>query len=161
YYTSVSFLDRNVGVVLDKLRHLGLEENTFVVYIADHGYSLGQHGRFEKHCCYNPALRVPLIMRFPGRIQRGVVQDFTESIDVAPTILDLLGAEALPIMHGRSLRPYLEGRRPTAPRDHIFSQYLENEEACVRTDRYKFILCSGKRKREDGYETDNPTPGQY
>jgi choline-sulfatase len=129
--------------------------------MADHGYSLGQHGRFEKHCCYDPALRVPLVMRFPGRIKRGVVHDFTESIDVAPTILDLLGAEALPIMHGHSLRAYLEGSRPGAPRDHIFSQYLENEEACVRTERYKFILCSGQRKRTDGYETDNPTPGLY
>jgi choline-sulfatase len=161
YYTSVSFLDRNVGMVLDKLRQLKLEEDTLVVYMADHGYSLGQHGRFEKHCCYNPALRVPLIMRFPGRIKRGVTHDFTESIDVAPTILDLLGAEPLPLAHGRSLRPYLEGRRPPAPRDHIFSQYLENEEACIKTDRYKFILCSGRRKRTDGYETDNPTPGRY
>jgi arylsulfatase A-like enzyme len=161
YYTSVSFLDRNVGIVLDKLRRLRLEQDTLVVYMADHGYSLGQHSRFEKHCCYNPALRVPLILRFPGRIQRGVIHDFTESIDVAPTILDLLGAEPLPVAHGRSLRPYLESGRHSAPRDHIFSQYLENEEACVRTDRYKFILCTGRRKRTDGYETDNPTPGRY
>jgi arylsulfatase A-like enzyme len=147
--------------VLDKLRKLQLEQDTLVVYIADHGYSLGQHGRFEKHCCYDPALRVPLIMRFPGRIKRGVVHDFTESIDVAPTILDMLGAEPLPLMHGHSLRPYLVGGRPATPRDHIFSEYLENEEACVRTGRYKFIQCSGKRKRTDGYETDNPTPGRY
>src|SRR6185369_8545416 len=97
YYTSVSFLDRNIGIVLDKLRELQLEQDTLVVYIADHGYSLGQHGRFEKHCCYNPALRVPLIMRFPGRIKRGVVHDFTESIDVAPTVRDLLAAEPLAV----------------------------------------------------------------
>src|SRR5262249_32929896 len=141
YYTSVSFLDRNAGVVLAKLRSLGLEENTLVIYMADHGYSLGHHGRFEKHCCYNPALRVPLIMRLPGRVRRGVVTDFTESIDVAPTILDLLGVPPLPVMHGRSLRPYLEAGRHGAPRDHIFSQYLENEEACIRTARYKYILC--------------------
>src|SRR5437868_5902839 len=89
--------------------------------------------------------RAALAIRFPGRIKRGVVHDFTESVDVSPTILDLLGAEPLPVVHGRSLRPYLERDRSTAPRDHIFSQYLENEEACVRTDRYKFILCSGKR----------------
>lgn len=161
YYTSVNFLDRNVGLVLNQLRKLDLENDTMVVYMADHGYSLGQHGRFEKHCCYDPALRVPLIMRFPGRIRAGVVQDFTESIDVAPTILDLMGIDPLPIQHGSSLRPYLEGRKPAAVRDHIFSQYLENEEACVRTSRYKFIYCSGKRARTDGYKTDNPTPGRY
>jgi arylsulfatase A len=105
-------------------------------------------------------LRVPLIMRLPGRIKQRVVRELTESIDVAPTILDLLATEPLPVMHGRSLRPYLEGKLAT-PRDHIFSQYLENEEACVRTARCKFILCSGKRKRTDGYATDNPTPGPY
>ncbi|MDQ6700686.1 MAG: sulfatase-like hydrolase/transferase, partial [Acidobacteriota bacterium] len=145
----------------DRLRRLNLENDTMVVYMADHGYSLGQHGRFEKHCCYDPALRVPLIMRFPGRIKTGVVHDFTESIDVAPTILDMMGIDPLPIQHGRSLRPYLEDRKPSAVRDYIFSQYLENEEACVRTSRYKFIHCSGKRARTDGYKTDNPTPGRY
>src|SRR5260370_26356566 len=141
YYTSVSFLDRNVGIVLAKLRELQLEQDTLLVYMADHGYSLGQHGRFEKHFCYDPALRVPLLMPLPRRIKRGAVHDFTESVDVAPTILDLVGAEPLPGMHGHSLRPYLEGSKPAAPRDHIFSQYLENEDACVRTERHKCILC--------------------
>jgi choline-sulfatase len=67
----------------------------------------------------------------------------------------------LPIQHGQSLRPYLEGARVAAPRTHIFSEYLENEECFVRTADWKFIFCSGKRKRTDGYETDNPTPGRY
>jgi choline-sulfatase len=49
----------------------------------------------------------------------------------------------------------------SAPRDHIFSEYLENEEAFIRTARYKLIFCSGKRHRQEGYETDNPTPGRY
>jgi choline-sulfatase len=161
YYTSVAFLDRNIGIVLDQLRNLGLERDTLVVYMPDHGYSLGQHGRFEKHCPYDPALRVPLIIRFPGRVKKGLVRDFTESVDITPTILDMLGVEGLPLMHGRSLRPYLEGKRPAARRDHIFSQYLENEEVFVRSSRYKYAFCSGKRKRTDGYETENPTPGHY
>jgi arylsulfatase A-like enzyme len=160
YYTSVNFLDRNIGTVLDKLRQLNLENDTLVVYMADHGYSLGQHGRFEKHCMYEPALQVPLIIRMPGRASRRVVNDFTESVDVAPTIFDLLGADRFAVHHGRSLRPYLEGRRPERPRTSIFSEYLENEEACVRTDRWKYAHGSGRRKRTDGYETDNPTPGR-
>jgi choline-sulfatase len=161
YYTSVAFLDRNIGVVLDELRRLNLENDTYVVYMPDHGYSLGQHGRFEKHCGYDPALRVPLIMRWPGRIRRGVVRDYTESIDVTATILDMLGVDPLPIQHGTTLRPYLEGGRPKAPRTHIISQYLENEEVFVRTADRKFVFCSGKRARLDGYEVDNPTPGRY
>lgn len=161
YYTSVGFLDRNLGVVLDKLRELNLDRNTLVVYMADHGYDLGQHGRFEKHCGYEPALRVPLIMRHPAKIRRGIVTDLTEHVDVPATILDLLGVDPLPVTHGQSLRPYLEGRRMRSPRDHVFSEYLENEEAFIRSKRYKFIFCSGKRERKDGYKTDNPTPGRY
>jgi choline-sulfatase len=161
YYTSTSFLDRNIGRVLDKLRGLNLERDTLVVYMADHGYSLGEHGRFEKHCGYEPALRVPLIVRWPGRVRTGVVNDLTEHVDVPETILDLLGADPLPVQHGRSLRPYLEGSKPPQPRDHVISEYLENEEGFVRTGRYKLIYCSGKRARGDGYITENPTPGRY
>ncbi|MBI4910006.1 MAG: sulfatase-like hydrolase/transferase [Acidobacteria bacterium] len=160
YYTSAAYLDRNLGRVLDKLKQLGLDDNTLVVYTADHGYSLGQHGRFEKHCGYDPALRVPLVMRMPGRVRKGVIRDFTEHIDLAPTVLDLLAAGPLPLQHGRSLRPYTEAKRIEG-RDHIFSEYLENEEAFVRTKKWKFIFCSGKRARGDGYDIDNPTPGRY
>lgn len=161
YYTSVAFLDRSVGRVLDALRRLKLEEDTYVIYMADHGYDLGQHGRFEKHCGYNPALRTPLMMRWPGHIRRGVVTDLTEHVDVTATIIDMMGLDALPVTHGRSLRPYLEGRRMDGARDHIFSEYLENEEAYIRSDQYKYVFCSGTRAREDGYRTDRPTPGRY
>lgn len=161
YYTSVRYLDHNMGVVLAELRRLNLDRDTLVVYMADHGYCLGQHGRFEKHCCYEPAIVAPLIMRWPGRIQPRVVHDFTESVDVPPTILEMLGAEPFRVQHGQSLRPYLEGGSVAAPRQSIFSEYLENEEACVRTARWKFIQCSGKRARRDGYITFNPLPGRY
>jgi choline-sulfatase len=161
YYTSVSFLDRNIGRVLDALRRLKLEEDTFVIYMADHGYDLGQHGRFEKHCGYEPALRIPLIMRYPGTVRHGVISDLTEHVDVTATIVDLMNLEPLPVQHGTSLRPYLEGRKMDKPRDHIFSEYLENEEAYIKTKEWKFIFCSGKRTRQDGYLTDRPTPGRY
>ncbi|MEJ7608516.1 MAG: sulfatase-like hydrolase/transferase, partial [Bryobacteraceae bacterium] len=161
YYNSARYLDKNVGKVLDALQRLKLDDNTCVVYMADHGYSLGQHGRFEKHCGYDPAMRVPLIMRWPGHIRKGVTPELTESVDVPHTILDLLGAPELPVQHGSSLRPYLEGKVPGSVRDHIFCQYAENEEAFVRTTSHKFIYCSGRRTRTDGYLTDNPAPGGY
>jgi len=160
YFTSVDFLDRNIGRVLRKLSELNLDNNTFVVYTADHGYDLGQHGRFEKHCGYDPALRVPLMFRYPGRIRKGVITDMTEHVDLTATIVDVMNLQPLPTMHGRTLKPYLEGRSIT-PRDHIFSEYLDNEEAYIRTNRWKFIYCTGKRARTDGYITDNPTPGRY
>ena len=162
YYTSVSHGDRNIGEVLKALSDLKLDQDTYVVYMADHGYCLGQHGRFEKHCGYDPALRVPLIMRLPGKFKAGtVVRDFTESVDVPSTILDVLGIDRFAVEHGRSLRPYLTGGKVKPPREYVFSEYLENEEAFVRTSRWKYIQCSGRRKRTDGYETDKPTPGRY
>ncbi len=162
YYTSARFLDRNVGRVLTKLRELRLDENTVVVYMADHGYSLGHHGRFEKHCGYDPALHVPHIARWPGHIRAGHrIGELTEHIDVTPTICDLLSLDPLPGMHGHSLRPYLDGKRPSQVRQHVISQYLENEEAFIRTKRWKYIYCTGKRSRTDGYLTAKPTPGRY
>ena len=160
YYTSVAYLDQNVGSVLRKLRELNLEDNTVVVYTADHGYDLGQHGRFEKHCGYEPALRVPLLIRYPKRVEPGVVTDMTEHVDLTATIRNLMDLEPLPVEHGRSLLPYLEARK-MEKRGHIFSEYLENEEAYIRTERWKFIYCSGKRARRDGYVLVDPTPGRY
>lgn len=161
YYTSVAFLDRNIGAVLKALHDLNLENDTLVIYMADHGYSLGQHGRFEKHVCYDPALRVPLAMRWPGHIRGGrTIEEFTESIDVPPTVLELLGVEPFVENHGRSLTSYLKTGTDPAPRQSIFSEYLENEEACIRTDSFKFIQCSGRRLRTDGYLTGKPLPGR-
>jgi choline-sulfatase len=117
YYTSVAFLDRNIGRVLEALRRLNLEDNTYVIYMADHGYPLGQHGRFEKHCGFDPALRIPLIMRFPGRIRRDVVADLIEHVDVSATICDMMDLDPLAVMHGHTLFPYLEGRRMDNRRD--------------------------------------------
>lgn len=145
YYTSVRYLDRNIGVVLRKLEQLGMDGDTLLVYASDHGYFLGQHGRFEKHNGFEAALRVPLLMRWPGRIKPMVIQDYTEHVDLSATIPDLLGTEPLPIQHGNSLRPYLEGVPNPHARDHIFSEYLETEQAYLRTERYKYIYCSGKR----------------
>lgn len=160
YYTSVRYLDRNVGRALALLDKHGLAENTLVVYCADHGYCLGQHGRFEKHCGYDPALHVPLMLRHPKSIRAGRVDRFTEHIDLPHTLTDMLGLDPFAVKHGDSLRPYLQAGKP-ASRTHVFSQYLENEEAFIRTERWKFIIGSGRRKRTDGYETDNPTPGRY
>jgi arylsulfatase A-like enzyme len=89
-----------------------------------------------------------------------VIEEFTESIDVPPTILQLLEAEPFSVNHGQSLSSYLKTGRNFSPRQSIFSEYLENEEACIRTERWKLIHCSGKRLRLDGYMTDDPLPGR-
>ncbi|MEW6306285.1 MAG: sulfatase/phosphatase domain-containing protein, partial [Verrucomicrobiota bacterium] len=151
--------DKNVGLVLDALKQAGRDQDTLVIYTGDHGYMLGQHGRFEKHCGYDPAIRAPLVMRFPARIKPGATKALVEFIDILPTVLDVAGVPVPAQVQGKSLSPLLDGKA-TRHRDAVIIEYSENEEAYIRTDRYKFIYCTGERPREDGYATQNPLPGK-
>jgi choline-sulfatase len=162
YYTSLSFMDHQVGRVLDALDAAGLADDTVVVYLGDNGYMLGEHGRFEKHCFYEPAVRVPLIVRWPGRLPRNRrVDEKVELVDLLPTVLDLLGVERPSNLHGQSLVPLLNGTPGARGREVIFSEYFENEEAMIRNDQFKLIVGTGRRNRLDGYETGQPLPGPY
>lgn len=95
YYSSVEYRDKNAGLVLDELRRLGLEKSTLVVYVGDHGYLLGHHGRFEKHSIWEPAVRAPLIVRRgAGKGQGKTTDALVKFIDLAPTILEKLKSTA-------------------------------------------------------------------
>ncbi len=160
YYTSTEYMDRNVGLVLEALRRSGHDRDTLVIYNGDHGYLLGQHGRFEKHCCYEPAVRAPLLMRLPARIEaKRSTAALVELIDIVPTVLQACGVAVPAGVQGRSLLPLLEGK-PQRHRDHVIAEYSENEEAMIRTERWKLIYCTGKRERKDGYATGRPLPGR-
>jgi choline-sulfatase len=165
YATSVEFLDSNIGKVLDALARSGAASNTIVVIIGDHGYLLGHHGRFEKHCMYEEAIRSPLLIRVPGEIRKGdhppvkTTEGLVEFVDLAPTFLDLCGIGIPKTLPGKSLKPILDGTT-TTHRDRVFVEYSENEEAAVRTARWKLTYCSGLRERDDGYKTANPKPGR-
>jgi choline-sulfatase len=160
YYTSVEFLDRNVGRVLSALEKSGRAEDTLVVYTGDHGYMLGQHGRFEKHCCYEPAVRSPLLVVHPGKVPAGrATEALVEFIDIVPTVLASCDVPIPKEVQGKSLVPLLRGKT-AKHRDQVFVEYAENEEAMIRTGRWKFIYCTGKRARKDGYETGRPLPGR-
>lgn len=158
YYTSVEFLDMNVGRVLDALDQSPHRENTLVIYLGDHGYMLGQHGRIEKHCSYEPAIRAPLIVAGPGIEGAGRGTDaLVEFVDIAPTILDACGIDIPATMQGKSLQGILDGTSD-AHRPHVVVEYSENEEACIRADRWKLVYITGNRDRDDGYITAKPIP---
>jgi arylsulfatase A-like enzyme len=162
YYTSISYVDAQVGRVLDQLDESGLAENTIVVYVGDNGYLRGNHGRFEKHCLYEQAVNIPLIIRWPKGLPAGkVVDDLVEGVDILPTVLELMGVEAPTNLQGKSLAALARARPGAKGREFVFSEYLENEEAMVRDARYKLIVGAGRRRRQDGYVNDNPTPGPY
>ncbi len=160
YYTSVEFLDRKVGELLAALERSGHAQDTLVLYTADHGYLLGQHGRFEKHCSYEEAIRPPLLMRCAGVIKPGAATSaLVEFVDVFPTVLDLCSVPVPKNVQGRSLVPLLRGETK-AHRDQVFIEYAPNEEAAVRDDRWKLIFERGKRRRTDGYDAGLPLLGR-
>src|SRR5262249_32020938 len=160
YYTSTEFMDKNIGLVLDALKVSGKEEKTLVVYTGDHGYMLGQHGRFEKHCCFEPAVRSALLVRWPGQVKpKQSTSALVEFVDIASTVLEACGVKVPAAVQGKSLLPLLRGKAKKH-RDTVFVEYSENEEAMARTERWKLVYCTGKRERKDGYATGKPLPGR-
>ncbi len=159
YFTSLSFMDHQIGRLIDALDRSGLSSQTLVVYVGDNGYMLGKHGRFEKHCFYEPAIRVPLIMRWPGHISGNRrISELVELVNVLPTLLNLMQLPVPPRRQGIDLTPLVLGDHQARGRDLVFGEYTENEEAMVRSHRYKLIVGSGRRLRQDGYQTRKPLP---
>lgn len=146
YFGLCTFVDRLIGEVLDALEACGHAEDTLVVYTADHGEMLGEHGLWWKCNFYEPSVRVPLILRLPGRIPAGGRRGQVCSlVDLVPTLLEYAGARADPAaLDGDSLRAVLE--RPEAPvarawKDEAFSEYHAHASAhpmcMLRRGRFK------------------------
>jgi choline-sulfatase len=159
YYTSVEYLDKNIGLVLQKLEDTGLAGETLVIYLGDHGYLLNHHKRFEKHMMWEEAVQAPLIIRAGNKsIENHRVDDMVEFIDVAPTIIDLLGVSPLQEAQGRSLRPFLKNGNEDF-RQVVFSEFLADNKAMVRTEKWKYIFTSGKHDLAQGYATGHEPSG--
>jgi arylsulfatase A-like enzyme len=158
YYTAVEYMDSNVGLLLRAIKDCGYEDNSILIFSSDHGYMLGQHGRFEKHSCYEEAIRVALLMRYPGLIKAGLRSSALISLlDVFPTLLELLNIELSSRVQGQSFAGLLTGRGDlNQHREHIFVEYSDNTEAAVRSDRFKLVYCAGGRERQDGYTLGAP-----
>jgi arylsulfatase A-like enzyme len=147
YLRCIASVDENIGRVLDYLDRSGLADNTLVVYTSDQGFYLGEHGWYDKRFMYEESLRIPLVMRYPGRIAAGTRnRDLVQNLDFAPTFLDLAGVDVPGDMQGASLRPVLRGATPEDWRQSIYYHYYEypavhavKRHYGVRTARYKLI----------------------
>ncbi len=117
-------VDHHIGRILDFLRESGQYEETLIVVTADHGDMLGDHHVWGKHVPFESAFHVPLIIRDPkNRESAGaVVNRFTESIDLAPTLSDWIGEDANIAFNGRSLLPFLRGEHPDDWRRYAFAE---------------------------------------
>jgi arylsulfatase A-like enzyme len=148
YAAEVTMTDRWLGVVLEALRANGLDRETIVVLVADHGYLLGEHGWTGKVAAIlQPTLtHVPLILVDPARRGAGQTSDwFAQTHDIAPTLLELTGVRQPRPMNGDSLAPLLVGRPPRSPRPMAYGGYANWHYA--RTDRWTFVSANTGRGR--------------
>ena len=147
YLACVQSVDDNVGRVLDWLDSNGLRDSTIVIYTSDQGFFLGDHGLYDKRFMYEPSLRMPLLVRWPGVIKPGSVQAaMAINADFAPTFLAAAGAAVPPDMQGRSLVALLKGERPTDWRTSMYYRYYHDPghhntaaHYGVRTETHKLI----------------------
>jgi iduronate 2-sulfatase len=148
YRACVSYVDAQVGRILDALEANGLSENTVVIFWGDHGWKLGEHGMWIKHTNFEIDTRVPVIIAAPGMKQNVKSTSFAEFVDVFPTLADLCGLEIPQQLHGRSLVPVLTDPAESV-RDHAFSIWpsyranrRDSEKAIlgysVRTNNYRY-----------------------
>lgn len=121
YLGLLSEVDTHIGRVIEFLKDTGQYDDTLIVLLADHGEMLGDHHMWGKQNFYDVSYHIPLIIRDPNNSnQHGTeVDDFTESVDITPTILDLIGRKVPTSMDGFSLRPFLEGNKPDNWRDYV------------------------------------------
>jgi arylsulfatase A-like enzyme len=143
YYASVSFVDAQIGKVLDELDRQQLTDNTIVVLWGDHGFHLGDHGYWTKHTNYEQANRIPLLIAAPGVAKPGSsTRQLAESADVFPTLAELAGLDA-PTgpqrIDGRSLVPVLRDSSARV-RDHAYHVFPKAKLGrAIRTERYRLV----------------------
>ena len=145
YFRCITAMDENVGKILGELDKLGLTENTVVVLAGDNGYYLGEHGLGDKRSAYDESLRIPMLLRYPKMGLKGkLVDQMVLNIDLAPTFIDLAGAEVPKTMQGRSWKSLLEGSTADWRKEYYYEYFAEKEYGsphvrAIRTEWAKLI----------------------
>jgi iduronate 2-sulfatase len=141
YYAATSYMDAQLGKVLDALDATGLASNTLIAFWGDHGWHLGDHGMWCKHSNYEQAARIPVIVSAPGITKAGSrTQSLIETVDIYPTLAELAGITAPTTLDGRSFVPVLKDASAST-RDHAIHVYPRGEGLgrAIRTERYRLV----------------------
>jgi arylsulfatase A-like enzyme len=143
YDGKIHYVDGYVGQILDRLKSLGLEDNTYTLLTSDHGELLYSHPddflTFDHRSLYDNVLHIPLIVAGPGIPHGEINPALASNLDTAPTLLDLAGAPPLADAEGHSLVPLLQGKVKSV-NDYIFAEEdVEIPERSVRSSDYKLI----------------------
>jgi iduronate 2-sulfatase len=144
YYAATSYMDAQLGRLVDELDRLELADNTIIVLWSDHGWHLGDHGMWSKHTNYEEANRIPLFVIAPGVTKPGTTGGFAETVDLYPTLVELAGlpeAEVPQPLDGMSLVPALKDPAVQV-RDHVTHCFPRGEGRlgrAIRTGRYRLV----------------------
>ncbi|MEM6689661.1 MAG: sulfatase-like hydrolase/transferase [Planctomycetota bacterium] len=146
YWGTLLSVDDSVGRLYEFLEERGDLDNTLVVFTSDNGLLEGEHGMVDKRTGHEPSIRIPLVVRYPGLTKQGkVVPQITATIDFAPTILDICGAEPLEKVHGQSWKRLAQGDDPDWRTSFYYEYNYEHQfpytpnVRALRTDRWKYI----------------------
>jgi len=144
YYRLITGIDREVGRMMESLTELGLRDNTIIIFTSDNGFFLGERGMADKWLMYEESIRVPILICDPREHKARTIDALTLNIDLAPTILDLAGVTIPKEMQGRSLVPFVQGRRPNNWRRDFFYEHhtmtkVIPEVEGVRNERWKYV----------------------
>jgi iduronate 2-sulfatase len=141
YYACVSYTDAQIGKLLDELDRLGIAGNTIVILWGDHGWNLGEHTLWCKHCCFETSMRVPLVVRAPGFEGGKSTAALVEYVDVYPSLCELAGLPLPEHLEGRSFVPLMHD--PDLPWKAAIGRYVSGD--TIRTDGYRFTEYANKQ----------------
>ncbi|QGY46884.1 sulfatase-like hydrolase/transferase [Maribellus comscasis] len=135
YYACVSYTDAQIGKVLDELENLGLAENTIVILWGDHGWHLGEHGLWCKHCNFEKVLHTPVIVRAPDKKQNIKTDALVEYVDIYPSLCELAGLEKPFHLQGKSFVPLM--KNPDQPwKEEVYCRWIKGETLVTQTHTY-------------------------
>lgn len=155
YYAMIELIDEQFGQLVKHLEAIGERENTIVIFMSDHGETLGDHGLALKGCrFYEGLVRVPLMISWPGHFGAGVVSDaLVELTDIVPTLMEVAGLPLPEDMHGESLLPILTGNVPSGHhRDFVWSEFADcimqpdkSRATMFRDPKWKLVVYHGNQ----------------